>query len=92
MAQVRQRHALRPRQRRVPGITRITSKNQATIPVTALREAGLKPGDRVKIDASGSGELRITRAIDPVAKYAGALTGIVYPKGYLKKLRSEWRW
>lgn len=79
------------KQRRVAGTTRITSKNQATIPVSALREAGLKPGDRVRVDATASGELRITRAIDAITKYAGALTG-VYPKGYLKKLRSEWRW
>lgn len=91
MTQVRQRRGARVEQRRLPGVTRITSKNQATIPVSALREAGLKPGDRVKIDASGSGQLRITRAVDPIAKYAGALTG-VYPKGYLRKLRSEWRW
>jgi len=79
------------KQRRVPGTTRITSKNQATIPVSALRKAGLKAGDRVRVDAAANGELRITRAIDPIARYAGALTG-VYPKGYLKKLRSEWRW
>lgn len=73
------------------GTTRITSKNQATLPVTALRKAGLKPGDRVRVDAAANGELRITRIADPIARYAGALTG-VYPKGYLKKLRGEWRW
>lgn len=80
------------KQRRVPGTTRITSKNQATIPVSALRKAGLKPGDRVRVDAAANGELRIIRAADPIARYAGALGTGVYPKGYLKKLRGEWRW
>jgi len=78
------------KQRRVPGVTRITSKNQATIPVTALRTAGLKAGDRVVIKAAGNGKVTIARAEDPLKKHAGALTG-VYPKGYLRKLRAEWR-
>lgn len=79
------------KQGRVPGRTRVTSKNQATIPVAALRKAGLQAGDTVDIEATGPGTVVITRATDPIRKYAGSLTG-VYPKGYLKKLRGEWRW
>lgn len=91
MAQVRQRaRPPRPRQQRVPGITRITSKNQATIPVAALRTAGLKAGDQVVITAVESGKVTIARAENPLLKHAGSLTG-VYPKGYLRTLRAEWR-
>jgi len=32
----------------------------------------------------------LVRAVDAVARHAGRLTG-VYPKGYLKRLRREWR-
>lgn len=78
------------KQRRVAGTTRITSKNQATIPVSALRNAGLKAGDQVVIEAAGNGKVTIARAEDPLLKHAGALTG-VYQKGYLRKLRAEWR-
>ena len=33
----------------VGGTTRISTKNQITIPVAALREAGLGPGDRLEV-------------------------------------------
>lgn len=74
----------------MPGVTRITAKNQTTIPVSALRKAGLKAGDRVVVKAAGSGKVTIARAEDPLRKHAGSLTGL-YPKGYLRKLRAEWR-
>ncbi len=74
-----------------PRPTRLTTKNQATIPVAALRKAGLRAGDTIHIEAIGPGRVVITRATDPIQKYAGSLTG-GYPKGYLKKLRGEWRW
>lgn len=73
-----------------PRPTRLTTKNQATIPVAALRKAGLRAGDTVNIEATGPGRVVITRATDPVRKYAGVFRGM-YPPGYLKKLRREWR-
>jgi len=76
--------------RRRPGRTRISAKNQATIPVAALRRAGLGPGDELRVEAAGAGRIVLTRVAEPVAGYAGRLTG-VYPKGALQKLRREWR-
>ncbi len=70
--------------------TRISAKNQATIPVAALRRAGLKPGDELRVEAAGAGRIVLTRAEESLAGYAGRLTG-VYPKGTLQKLRREWR-
>jgi AbrB family looped-hinge helix DNA binding protein len=69
-------------------VPRISTKNQVTIPVAALQEAGLHPGDQVLIEALEDGELRIRRgALDFDAAF-GALTG-VYPPGYLERLDAE---
>lgn len=75
---------------RRPGRTRISAKNQATIPVAALRQAGLKPGDELRVEAAGAGRIVLARVEETLARYAGRLTG-VYPKGSLQKQRREWR-
>ena len=75
------------------GHTRISRKHQATIPVDALRRAGLKPGDELIVEAAGAGRIVLTRAAgwdELVARHAGALTG-TYPPGHLEELRDEWR-
>lgn len=72
------------------GHTRISPKNQATLPVHALRRAGLKPGDELRVEATGPGRLLLIHVDDPVKLHAGALTG-VYPRRYLDRLRREWR-
>ena len=69
--------------------SRLSSKNQATIPVAVLRAAKVEPGDNIEISATGPGEIRITRVLDRVDRFAGSMPG-VYPKGYLNKLRREW--
>jgi AbrB family looped-hinge helix DNA binding protein len=72
------------------GTTRVSSKNQVTIPAQALREAGLRPGDVLEVTAIAPGEVALKRADNPYRRFAGALTG-VYPPGYLEQLRDEWR-
>jgi bifunctional DNA-binding transcriptional regulator/antitoxin component of YhaV-PrlF toxin-antitoxin module len=72
------------------GRTRLSAKNQATIPVEALRRAGLRPGDELLVEAAGAGRIVLARSEDLIARHAGALTG-VYPRGYLRQLRREWR-
>lgn len=72
------------------GRTRLSAKNQATIPVDALRRAGLRPGDELEVATAGPGRIVLRRVGDVVARHAGRLTG-VYPKHYLKRLRAEWR-
>jgi len=78
------------KQTRQPGRTRLSAKHQATIPVAALRRAGLKAGDELRVEAAGPGRIVLTRVAETLAGYAGRLTG-VYPKGTLQKLRREWR-
>ena len=69
---------------------KISSKNQITItiPVSALEEVGLHPGERVTVEPAGDGELRIRRAVLSFDDAFGALTGS-YPPGYLARLDAE---
>ena len=67
---------------------RISAKNQVTIPVAALDEAGLQAGDEVFVEAIENGELRVRRNARSFAEAFGALTG-VYPSDYLAKLDAE---
>lgn len=67
---------------------RISAKNQITIPVAALQEAGLQTGEQVTIEPNGDGELRIRRSTGSFEEAFGALTG-AYPTNYLALLDSE---
>jgi AbrB family looped-hinge helix DNA binding protein len=69
-------------------MTSISTKNQVTIPVAALQEAGLHPGDRVLVEALDDGELRIRRGERSFEDAFGALTD-VYPPGYLEQLDAD---
>ena len=71
------------------GTSRISTKNQITIPAEALRNAGLEAGDRVVAHADGAGRVILEREHDVVADLAGALTGTYRPTE-LDDLRSEW--
>jgi bifunctional DNA-binding transcriptional regulator/antitoxin component of YhaV-PrlF toxin-antitoxin module len=68
----------------------ISRKNQVTLPVDALRAAGLGPGDDVRVQALGPGRLELVRADDLVEEFAGVFDATVYPDGYLERLRREW--
>lgn len=68
---------------------KISAKHQITIPIGAVRSAGLRTGDRMRAEAKGRGRVLLVREDDPVARHAGALTG-VYRRGELDELRGEW--
>ena len=76
--------------RRPAAVTRISSKNQTTLPVAVLHRAGLRAGDEVRVEAVGTGRILLTRATAASQRFAGCLTG-VYGRGYLARLRREWR-
>lgn len=75
--------------KRRKGYTRVSAKHQVTLPVEALRRAGIRTGDMLRAEVRGPGEVLLVREADPVAQYAGALTG-VYTPGELDELRREW--
>ena len=70
------------------GYTRVSAKHQVTIPVDALAKAGIRAGDRLKVEVRER-EIVFTPVDDVLERYAGALTGM-YPPGYLDELRDEW--
>jgi len=73
---------------KVKAMPRISAKNQVTLPVGALSEAGLAAGDPVVIEPIGEGELRVRRPAYTFETAFGALTG-AWPQGYLARLDAE---
>jgi bifunctional DNA-binding transcriptional regulator/antitoxin component of YhaV-PrlF toxin-antitoxin module len=70
---------------------RISSKNQVTLPVETLAQAGFKAGDEVSIEASGDDAIVIRRSPSGIDAAIGIFNGL-YEPGYLQKLREEdWR-
>jgi len=77
------------KQRRRQGFTRLSRKNQVTVPVAVVRAAGLQVGDELRAEAVGPGEVRLVREEDPLQAFAGSVSGL-HSTGYLKALRAEW--
>jgi AbrB family looped-hinge helix DNA binding protein len=76
------------------GFTRLSSKRQVTIPLQAIQEVGLAPGDELTVEVDRAGRIVLTRAQPDrrraIRETAGAFTGL-YEPGYLDRLRDEWR-
>jgi AbrB family looped-hinge helix DNA binding protein len=70
-------------------MTKVSSKNQVTIPVEAMRAAGLHAGDEVAVRATPQGDVVIAATGSRVRRHAGIATGI-YEQGELDRLRDEW--
>jgi bifunctional DNA-binding transcriptional regulator/antitoxin component of YhaV-PrlF toxin-antitoxin module len=71
-------------------MSRISSKNQVTLPVDELRAAGLDAGDEIHVRAVGRGALLIETPQSLVDRFAGTFDRSVYPDDYLQRLRDEW--
>jgi AbrB family looped-hinge helix DNA binding protein len=69
-------------------MAKISTKNQVTIPVGALEEAGLRPGDEVVVEVEADGELRIRLRGIRFESAFGSLTG-TYAPDYLERLDRE---
>jgi AbrB family looped-hinge helix DNA binding protein len=68
---------------------KVSSKNQVTIPVEAMRAAGLRAGDEITVRPVGDGEIMLAARGSRVRRHAGITTGI-YEAGEIDRLRDEW--
>jgi bifunctional DNA-binding transcriptional regulator/antitoxin component of YhaV-PrlF toxin-antitoxin module len=75
--------------KRRPGVTRVSRKHQVTLPVDVLRDAGLGPGDELRVTADGRGRLILTVVQDPLEELIGSAPGLSAMTD-LETLRSEW--
>lgn len=84
------RKARKPQRPREPGKTTISSKNQITLPVEAMRAAGFEPGTRLEVFVGLGGEIRLLSAdesrLERLERGAGRHPGL-YEPGYLEELR-----
>lgn len=72
--------------RRIP-YTKVSRKNQVTLPVAALRAAGIGQGDELRVEAEADGRIVLVRGGDPLERFVGAIPGI---GDDLERLRDEW--
>lgn len=72
--------------------TKVSRKNQVTLPVAALRAAGVAPGDVLRVEVEAEGVFRLVRQRDPwwdlfeEAKGSGGVT----TREELEEMRDEW--
>lgn len=70
-------------------MARISSKHQITLPVEAMRLAGLRAGDEVDVAVEGDDRIIVRRASAPRSPQDafGVFNGL-YEPGYLDRLRA----
>jgi len=68
----------------------VSRKNQITIPAEVMREAGLAPGDDVRVRSVGPGRVELIKSDELIREYAGSFDETVYPHGYLSEVRGGW--
>jgi bifunctional DNA-binding transcriptional regulator/antitoxin component of YhaV-PrlF toxin-antitoxin module len=71
-------------------MSKLSRKNQITIPVEALRQAGVAPGDDLQVSVAGPGRIVLERVDKLIDRWAGILPPGTYPPRYLDDLRDEW--
>ena len=73
--------------------TKVSRKNQITLPVAALRAAHVKPGDVLRVEVVEDGVFRLVRQRDPFweafYELAGSAPGLSAATD-LESLRDEW--
>jgi bifunctional DNA-binding transcriptional regulator/antitoxin component of YhaV-PrlF toxin-antitoxin module len=67
--------------RRRRGMTRLSSKNQVTIPVDSLAEARIRPGDDLRVEVAGDGRIVLIRDRDLLNELAGSVPGLAAATG-----------
>jgi len=68
-------------------MSKISSKNQVTLPIAALSAAGLTAGDEVTLEADGAGVIVVRRRSRDPQEAFGVFDGL-YERDYLERLRA----
>ena len=68
----------------------VSRKNQVTIPAEVMREAGLEPGDDLRVRSVGPGRIELVKGEELIQQFAGRLDSNTYPPGYLDDVRGGW--
>jgi AbrB family looped-hinge helix DNA binding protein len=71
--------------------TKVSSKHQVTIPSAAFRNAGLQPGDTLRVAAEGTGRIVLTRLDELLDRYSGSLDTSGGLRQQVERVREEWR-
>ena len=69
--------------------TKVSRKNQITLPVAALAAAHVKPGDILRVEVEADGVFRLIREEDPLEALIGSAPGLSADTN-LEELRNEW--
>lgn len=77
-------------------VTKISSKNQITLPVAAVRQLGLRPGDRLTVRLEDNRIVLKPRPKNWVEYYRGRLRGVYGATveemdEYVRKERESWQ-
>jgi len=80
---------MRAKVKRKSGVTRISRKNQVTLPVAALAKARVRAGDELRVTVEARGRILLERDLDPLDKFVGTLPGLSEATN-LEALRNEW--
>jgi AbrB family looped-hinge helix DNA binding protein len=70
-------------------MTRVSSKNQVTLPVASLADARIQPGDELRVEVEGDGRIVLIRDRDRLNDFAGSVPGLAAATD-LGSLRDEW--
>lgn len=72
--------------------TKVSRKNQVTLPVAALRAANVAPGDVLRVEVVADGVFRLIRERDPRWEAFERLCGAggFTTREELEELRNEW--
>lgn len=69
--------------------TRLSAKNQITIPVDVLRKAGFKVGDAINCTVDEDGKVLLSKPVNPMLQFAGIFSGM-YEGFDLRADRDAW--
>ncbi|HEX3731790.1 MAG TPA: AbrB/MazE/SpoVT family DNA-binding domain-containing protein [Mycobacteriales bacterium] len=73
--------------------TRVSRKNQITLPVATLADAHVIPGDVLRVEVEAEGVFRLIKDNDPwlskFEEFAGSMPGLAKAAS-LEELRDEW--